>query len=395
MALRLGLFALMVFGVTAVNLQALRGAGHRGCHQDPVAPEKMADSEIVDGNDCGNVKVVVAKYGKSTAVGKLAGETKNVITGAESAVAASTEAQEKATKAAESARAVGGARADGAAEDADKAIDEAGGLQVDAESAVDDAKDALSNMKGDVKDKPYEVEQKLIDKSKKMKDKTVDATRKLAKSTEVLKVASKKAVKEALSSAENALKMISELVKSTEEQLKATTEARQKAVWAGKETKKTVEAAEEVGKELDKKIEDNEGDQAPVFQGIKDGLMAAVESANTKTADLEDLVKALETSDTAAREAFTPVSDKKDEMAGGAGDATGAGEMADAMSTLEGALKVLAEDTTKVKMATADLQKKKERVGETAGKAADFGIPWAPPPETPFGAPGEGRVGDN
>merc|ERR1719265_460017 len=153
MVMRAGLLGLLVLGTAAVNLQALRGS--KGCHDGP-KPEHMADSEIVDGPDCGNVKVVVAKYGKSTAVGKLGGETRNAISGAERAAAAANEADEKATKAAEAARGVGGKKAEGAAEDAEKAAEGAGNAAADAETAAEKAEDALSEMKGTVNDKPYE-----------------------------------------------------------------------------------------------------------------------------------------------------------------------------------------------------------------------------------------------
>merc|ERR1719201_2641201 len=113
------LFAALVLSAEASSEGLL--ARRRGCREAPnadVVPAKLADSEIVEGNDCGNVKVVVPKWQKSSNVGKIAGTATNRMAGAERAAAAATAAQEKAVAAAEQASAVGGAAADGAAEDA-------------------------------------------------------------------------------------------------------------------------------------------------------------------------------------------------------------------------------------------------------------------------------------
>lgn len=373
-------------------------ARRRGCKEDPnadVVPAKLADSEIVEGNDCGNVKVVVPKWQKSSKVGKIAGAATNAMTGAERAAAAATAAQEKAVAAAEQASAVGGAAADGAAEDANAAADKAGEASTKAMEASEDLSNELDSMKGNINEKPYELDDAALSAVKKKSEKAKQASKAAMKAVEVALKEAKDAQTEALNSAEAALKMITELSEKSDKALELSSETKQEAQWAINEATKTLEAADEVVSELNSKIDENEGDQAPVFEGIKEGLLAATESCDLAKEALKSSLPDLADKITAAEEAAQPITDMKEDMAGGAGEIENAGEMADQMSTLDTKLKELDAMTTQVSMGTEDLIKKKKRVAKMAQKAAEFGIPWAPPPETPFGAPGEGRVGDN
>lgn len=373
-------------------------ARQRGCREDPnadVVPAKLADSEIVEGNDCGNVKVVVPKWQKSSKVGKIAGAATNAQAGAERAAAAATAAQEKAMGAADAANAVGGAAAIGAAEDATAAADKAGDASTKAMEASEALSNELDSMKGGIDEKPYEVDDSALAAVKKKSEEAHQATKAAMKAAEVALKEAKDAQTEALNSAEAALKMITELSDKSDKALELSSETRQEAQWAVNEATKTLEAADEVVGELNSKIDENEGDQAPVFEGIKEGLQAATESCETAKEALKSSLPDLAEKVTAAEEAAQPITDMKEDMAGGAGEIENAGEMADQMSTLDTKLKELDAMTTQVSMGTEDLIKKKKRVAKMAQKAAEFGIPWAPPPETPFGAPGEGRVGDN
>merc|ERR1719482_418254 len=164
--------------------------------------------------------------------------------------------------------------------------------------------------------------------------------------------------------------MITELADKSEKAAAKATDVKQKGQWAVNEATKTLEEADSVIAKLNEKIDTNEGDQGPVFEGI------------------QELGKATDD----AKKAAEPIVTKKEDMAGGAGDGSGAGDMVDDMNKLETKLKELKAATTKVTMGTEELVSKKERVAKAAEKASEFGIPWAPPPETPFGAPGEGRV---
>merc|ERR1719428_2809025 len=99
------LIAAVLLAGPAAAAALLRGAGSAraaGCREDPnahIVPANMADSEIVEGPDCGNVKKIVNKFAKSTKVGKLSGEATNAITGAERAAAEAEDAKEATEKA--------------------------------------------------------------------------------------------------------------------------------------------------------------------------------------------------------------------------------------------------------------------------------------------------------
>lgn len=365
--------------------------------EDPnadVVPERLADSEIIDGVDCGNVKIIVPKWAKSRKIGKINGEAKNAMTGADAAAEEATTAEENANAAAAQAEAVGGDEANGAAADAKDAATKAGEAATKAQEASEALSNEVDNLKGGAvaDDKPYEADESAISAVQAKTKEALDATRKAQKAVEVALKEAKDAKTKALESTEAALKMVTELSEKSDKALVLASDVKQEAGWAVGEVTKTLEAADEVVAALNKKIDEDTGDQAPVFEGIKEGLQASISSAENSKENLNSEIPKLTEAVEAAETAAEPITTAKEDMAGGAGDPTGAGELADAMSSLDTELKNLGAATTKVSMGTEELIKKKVRVAKEAEKAAEFGIPWAPPPETPFGAPGEGRV---
>jgi len=367
--------------LAAASADNLRG---HGC-SDPV-PAEMANSKMIEGHDCGQVKRIFAKWKKSADVGKLAGKAMNVVTGADKAAAMALDAKDKAESAADAAEAVGGASANGAAQDARDAATKAGDAAGDASGASSTLDSSLGEMKTDAGKKPWNAATGKMNTVKRHKEEAEDATKTAIKATQVALKEAKDATKAALSSADNALKMIEKLAEDSVKATDKAAETSKTAGWAAEETEKVLEGADGVIEKLNDKINEDKGDQGPVFEAYKGKLQKAYTSAENAKDDLKSEIPNLTTAIEETKTATEPIEDKKSEMAGGAGNPNGMGEMADQMSTLDTKLKNLDEVTEKVSAASKDVQKKKERVVKLGKEAEDFKIDWAPPPATPLGS---------
>jgi len=364
-------FLLLLGTVSAENLR-----GH-GC-SDPV-PAEMANSEMIEGHDCGQVKRIFAKWKKSADVGKLGGKARNVVIGADKAAEMALAAKDKAEAAADAAEAVGGAAANGAAQDARDAADKAKDASDDASSASSTLDSSLDEMKSDAGKTPWNSATGKMNAVKKDKEDTEDATKTAIKATQVALKMAQDATKVALSSADNALKMVEKL---SEDSLKATdlaAETNKEAGFAVRECEGILGGADVVIEKLNDKINEDKGSQGPVFEAYKDKLQKAYTSAENAKEDLKSEIPKLSLAADETKEATVPIDDKKAEMAGGAGDPRGMGEMASDMSTLDTKLKKLAEITDKVEAMTKDVDNKKKRVTKLGKEAEEFKIDWAPP----------------
>merc|ERR1719171_692018 len=180
--------------------------------------------------------------------------------------------------------------------------------------------------------------------------------------------------------------MIEELSEKSLNATDGAAETKKKAGWAAKECEKVLEGADKVIEKLNDKINEDKGDQGPVFEAYKDKLQKGYDSAeNAKTALQEEIPK-LQTAIDDLNKAAGPIQDKKAQMADGSGDNKGMGALAEDMDKLDGKLRAVGEVTEKVSFMLEDLQKKKERVSKLGEEASEFDIPWKPPPATPLGS---------
>merc|ERR1719456_788401 len=106
---------------------------------------------------------------------------------------------------------------------------------------------------------------------------------------------------------EAALKLSTEITEKSTKAVEKASDIEQEAKWAVKEADKTLEAADSVVSELNKKIDEDEGDQAKVFEGLKEGLLAATDSATSAKENLNSDVPKMKDAVQAVEEAAAPI----------------------------------------------------------------------------------------
>jgi myosin heavy subunit len=337
-----------------------------------VEPARLADSEMIEGADCGQVKRIFAKWTKSSAVGTLAGKARNAIIGADKTAEMARLAADKAKKGEDAAKAVGGASANGAAGDAADAAQKAEDAADDANDASTDLETKLDELKENAGNRAWETATGKMNAVKSETEKTMDATKKASKATQVALEMGKKATEVALSSADAAMEMVEKLAEKSEKALETAAETKQKAKFAVAETEKVLTNTDEIINDVNDKINSDEGDQKPVMEAYKDKLQKAYTSAEEAKDALKEKIASLTTTVDDVKTATEPVDDAKAEMAGGAGDPSGMGELADTMSELDTELRKLDDAEQLMSDQVDSLQKKKERLVKIGKEAKDL-----------------------
>jgi len=255
--------------------QHRQGEPEKGDDEEKKDP---ADSEVIEGPDCGHVKQIIGVYHKSAKVGTVAGEASGAIT----AVTMATNIADAAlAKIDEIAEATGG-EFDAVKKPLEKASEDATAKQVDLETEKGSLKDEIagSDMGGaGVEDKVYVKVKKLTEEANTAAKKVITFAESAVKKAEELK-------KDMMKDAGKMEKMIGNFNKKAEPKVKECVDLHQKAGWAVDEADKIVKKAEDASGKLDEKIGEDET-QAPVYEALKDNL----ESAKEAVTEAQDSVK--------------------------------------------------------------------------------------------------------
>jgi len=292
------LLILAASGSISFGLQ-IEGHRREGPKEEPKEP---ADSEIVEGPDCGHVSSVIGKFSKSAKVGKLLGQASGAVGQADSASDTADSAAEKAKDLAKAAAKVGGAEfkaAEDAAKDAKKASEDATSASTDLQSQYDKVKDSLGETDG----AGYGAKDADVTELKDMKKKAVAATKKALSSAENALKRGEAAKQAALKNADAAVEVIGVVSKAAAKKVKESKEFQQKAKFVADDAKKYAEKAKEVLGKVEKKVDDA-GDQKPVWEALHGNLDAEIGDLEEKADELEtkidDLKTATEEADTKA-----------------------------------------------------------------------------------------------
>lgn len=250
-------------------------------------PKEPADSEIVEGPDCGHVKSVIGKFTKSAKVGKLLGEASGAVTQADSASETADSAAKKAKKLAEAASKVGGAEfkaAEKAAEDATTAGEDATAASTDLQTQYDKVKDSLGETDG----AGYGAKDEDVAELRTLKTKAVTATKTALSSAENAIKRGEKAKQAALKNADAAVELLKTVSKDAAAKIKEATNFGQKAKFVADDATKYAEKAKAVVGKVEEKMNDEAtGDQKPVWEALKGNMDAEVEALGESVTELE------------------------------------------------------------------------------------------------------------
>lgn len=367
---------------------------------DTVA-ESLADSETIETpegvGDCGHVHTIIGKWGKSTKVGNLMGDASNAATAADKAAGNALSAKDKADEAASAASDVGGEEMEAvagtattASEGAQSAADAASSASADVSTQLETVKGQIGTMGG------FDVDDADIQDLKEKVELTKVAAKDADKAAEYAIEKAEAAKKTMLGSIDGAMKMIETVVDKALDVVAKSKDVKQKAIWSANEATKIFDAAGEISTTLEGKIQANEGDQGPVFQSLQEGLDGEIDGGKVaRSALCAEEGDACEDSssigemDASMAEVEAKADELKTAMEAMSMDANpaGLGSIATEVKACEGLVEDLESKTGVVEMKAEMLTKRKKSVSKFAGKAAEYGIPWAPPPETPLGAP--------
>jgi chromosome segregation ATPase len=322
-----------------------------------------ADSETIEGDDCGNVGQIVGKWAKSKKVGELAGKAKAAVMGANLA-------SENTAKAVAQAKSLGEkAGLDGkmpvgvklAAEVAEKAGTAASDAATKLETTADTFGGKFADFAKDISD----------DDMIKLKKETEEATVASEDAIEAAEKALKKAAEakaEAMKSSEGALKLIEATLADTTKLGEEAGEVAQKSKHAAGDIDDLVTKSEAAAGKLDDKIADAK-EQKPVWEAYKDELKGRETAAADSATAVRDAVDELDTAAKDMADAAKTLADVKNDalsapnkLLGQSGNLDKAGEemrkTETKLATLKGKVQTLAKDGKRLADKVAETNKR-------------------------------------
>merc|ERR1719375_2476338 len=290
---------IVLFAVSGNISFGLQIEGHRRAdcerREEPEEKDKEpADSEIVEGPDCGHVASVIGKFSKSAKVGKMLGEASAAVRAADAASDTADSAAKKAEDLAKAAAKVGGAEfkaAEDAAKGATTAGEDATTASTDLQTQYDKVKDSLSETDG----AGYGAKDADVAELKALKAKAVAATKKALGSAKNALKRGEAAKQAALKNADAAVEVIGQVSKAAAAKVKESKDFQQKAKFVADDAKKYAEKAKEVAGKVEEKMNDEAtGDQKPVWEALKGNMDAEISALEDSAKELEDKIKDME-----------------------------------------------------------------------------------------------------
>lgn len=276
-------------GAEALLRGAAPGSSKLGCrHISLLSRGDPADSETIEGDDCGNVKQIVGKWAHAKEVGGLAGKAEAAKMGAELA-SKNTEA------AANDAEAVGkkvglkGEVPEGvklAVKEAKEASKKAGGKATDLGVTVDTFKGKMGEFSEDVSnDDLVKLKKETTEAIEASGDAKDAAERVLAKAAE--------AKKDAMKNADSALAMIKDVTGTAEPLVEKAVVIGQKSTHAAEDAATLVKKADTISGKLKDKAADAK-EQKPVWEAMDSDLKGRADAVTESEDDVKEAVKNLD-----------------------------------------------------------------------------------------------------
>jgi chromosome segregation ATPase len=253
-------------------------------------PENPANSKVIEGDDCGNVKTIIGKWAKSKTAGAIAGSAKGATLQAATAAKQTEDAITYAKELGKKYDAKGDVpeSVTMAAEDATTAAKAA----TEASTALDTK---ITVFKGKMGDFAKEITDDDMVSLKKETEEAITAADDAKAAAERVVSKAEEAKKKSLESSEGALKVIDGVLEDTGKLSDEAGEAAQKSKHAASDVGDLVTKAEATVTKLDGKIADA-GDQAPVWTALQQDLVgrkgAAEDSKKAVESAIDDVKKA-------------------------------------------------------------------------------------------------------
>jgi len=353
-------------GVSAVSptkpLLAQRQVKTLGSPSD----DNPADSDTIEGPDCGHVSKIIGKWGHAKKVGVYAGAARAAVMNADNAARNTDNAVEAAEKVGE-------------------AVSEDGKVPSSISGAAGDAKDASS----DVTDKSANLDTKLTtfkDKAgnsefsgenvKKqdladIKKLTVELNEASTTADEAAKRVTEKAAqakKDALKNSGAALKLMKAVIEEGEPMVKAAKKIEQKVGWAKEKADKRIEAADALVPDIKNKGKESD-EQEPVYVALAEGVEAKASSLTDSKESLNTAIGDLEKAITAAEDAIGPLKEAADK--GDGGDTVSVTNEAENIAPGEEAVGDLDAAISKVKARAKTMMERMERLDDAIENAEE------------------------
>jgi chromosome segregation ATPase len=310
--------------------------------EDP-DPERLADSDVIDGPDCGHVKQIIGKWGKAKKAGKLAGEAKGAVMQADKAA----NIVDKVITRAEN---IGKEINDGDIPDSVKRpADHAKDKSTEASNKAGELDTMVGAFKNKITEHEFSAKAVASGDMSDLKKKTVEVNDAIKDSYDAAERALSKAQdekKKALKDAGKALKILKATFDKAEPLIKDSKELAQKSTHAMEDGEDIASKAEGVVSDV-RSHADEADDQAPVFRVLADNLEAMKESVTTAKDSLNTAIGEMET---AADDLQTHADDLKSAIEhGDAGETEAVQSQATEVPEIEGALDKLSSEITSVK----------------------------------------------
>jgi chromosome segregation ATPase len=273
-------------------------------------PKNPADSETIEGDDCGNVKTIIGKWAKSKKVGGLAGSAKAAALGAATASKNTDDAVTQAKEAGKKFDANGDVpeSVQMAADVADKASKAASGASTSLDTK-------LSTFKGKMGEFAKEVTDEDMASLKEETDKAIVAASDADAAAERVISKAEEAKKKSLESSEGALKVIDGVLTDTGKLSDEAAEAMQKSKHAASDVDDLITKSKAMATKLDGKIADAE-EQAPVWEALKSDLEGRESAAEDSKKAVDDAIKDVDTAKTDMDDKSKGLKDAKEKAQG-------------------------------------------------------------------------------
>jgi len=360
------LAAALFLGVSAVSpTKPLLAQRHAKIHGKPEEEdENPADSDTIEGPDCGHVRKIIGQWGHAKKVGQYAGLARAAVSAADKAATNTDNSVDRAEKVGKEISEDGEVPSSisGAADFAADASKEATKLATELDTKLIGFKDSASNSEFSGEDVSSTDMQELKELTQDTNAAAVAANKAGALVIEKAEAAKK----DALKNSGKALKLIKAVVEEGEPLVKEGKEIEQKVGWAKDKADTKVEEATALVVKIKKKAAKSD-EQAPVFEALAADVEAKAASVKDGKDSLNLAITDLETAISALDDAVAPL--KAAAEKGDGGDTTAVLNEAESVAPGETAVGDADAAISKVKGRAKTMMDRMERLDDAVAKA--------------------------